>query len=409
MSKPLYSAVLLAVILFCQGAMAAGVVVSPAKKIYAPGDKLSVSYEVRPSKAVRLVRVEAGVDGQRPILKRSFRDWRAGKRSILKFNWTPPSPGRYTLYFNIDPGNRAGMQRRVTQRIVVREPARRMPPVAVTRPAPVAKSLAPSMVLKAPLAKSGGASGSSPSTTNQNCSPDLRVDRVEISPPYPRAQQDYRIKIWVLQFLPSGVTQSPAAFVAVRRAGHTTAIDSKYVQFAQNNSAVTPDFEWTRKEWNGESLEVYVQLDHQNKLHECREDNNEFVQPYTVYAKDQPMADLAFRDHVNFDHKNLVNRNVNLSAELINRGNAKAKPFWVEFVCDDDRDAHTKLTHRQRVTTAIPAGGVVAFNTHMRWSTPGMKVCIVALDKDDEVVESNEYNNEYIGVTLHVDEPPPVR
>ena len=57
----------------------------------------------------------------------------------------------------------------------------------------------------------------------------------------------------------------------------------------------------------------------------------------------------------------------------------------------------------------MAAGEVIAFNTHIRWSTPGMKVSIVTLDKDHEVVESNEHNNEYIGLTLHVDEPPPVQ
>jgi subtilase family serine protease len=172
---------------------------------------------------------------------------------------------------------------------------------------------------------------------------------------------------------------------------------------------VTPDFEWTRKDWGAEQLEVYIKLDHLNALQECNEGNNEFVVPYTVYAADQPMADLTVQGHMSFDTANLVNRNVNIRGTIVNRGNAAAGPFWVEFICDDDRDAHTKLTHRVRMNQSITGGGSAPLNTQIKWSTPGMKVCIMTLDKDDEVVESAESNNEYIGITVRVDEQPPVR
>lgn len=255
----------------------------------------------------------------------------------------------------------------------------------------------------------GQSGGSATSDQSSSCSPDLRVRRIEIDPPYPRAGQNYRIKIWVLQFLPSGMSESPQSFVAVRKAGHTTVIDSKYVQFATDSTAVRPSYEWTRSDWKPEALEVYVRLDHLNKLHECREDNNEFVHRFTVYAAHQPMADLAFRGHVHFETHNLVNRDVKLWGELVNQGNDETRPFWIDFDCDDDRDARTKLTHRVRVGNLMQPGSVLAFNTRMRWSTPGMKVCIVTLDKDGEVIESNESNNEYIGVTIRVDQPPPVK
>jgi len=128
-----------------------------------------------------------------------------------------------------------------------------------------------------------------------------------------------------------------------------------------------------------------------------------------VYAADQPMADLTVQGHMHFDTANLVNRNVNISGTIRNRGNASAGPFWVEFVCDDDRGTRTKLTHRVRIEQAIGSGASAPINTQIKWNTPGMKVCIMSLDTEGEVIESAEGNNDYIGITLHVDEQPAVR
>lgn len=278
-------------------------------------------------------------------------------------------------------------------------------------------SVAPGMTAPASAAAAraarhrAGSTGDSASAPAQptGCTPDLYVRRVEIDPPYPRAFQNYRIKIWAIQFYPDNLPEAPQSFVAVRLPGHTAVIDSQYVRIGESNSA-EPDFQWTRADSGAKNLEVYVRLDHSNTLQECNESNNEFVYPYTVYAENEPMADLQFRGHVRFPAHNLTNRDVDLSGELINQGNAESRPFWLEFDCDDDREAKTRLTHRMRVTSNIPPGGGVAvFNTRIRWTTPGLKVCLVRLDKDDEVIESNEKNNEYIGVSVRVDNPPPVQ
>lgn len=256
-------------------------------------------------------------------------------------------------------------------------------------------------------ASEGNASQPGPAA---NCSPDLYVRRVEIDPPYPRAFQNYRIKIWAHQSYPDSLAQAPQSFISVRLAGHTTVIDSKYENIGTRNSIVIPDFEWTRSDTGAKTLEVYVRLDHLDTLHECKENNNEFVYPFTVYAENEPMADLQFRGYVRFPAHNLTNRDVDLSGELVNQGNAESRPFWLEFDCQDDRDAGTRFTHRLRITSIIPpGGGAVTFNTRIRWATPGLKVCLVRLDKDDEVIESNENNNEYIGVSVRVDNPPPVQ
>jgi hypothetical protein len=258
-----------------------------------------------------------------------------------------------------------------------------------------------------PPASGGGSSGST--APPANCSPDLYVRRVEIDPPYPRAFQDYRIHVWALQLYPDSLPQAPESFVSVHLAGHSTAIDSQYVRFANGNTA-EPDFQWTRADTGAKSLELRVRMDHLNTLSECNEANNEFVYPYTVYAENEKMADLAFKGYVQFPMHNLVNRDVDLSGTLINKGNAESRPFWLEFDCDDDRDAGTRLKHRVRISSLIaPAGGMAAFNTRIRWSTPGMKVCMTRLDVDGEVIESDERNNEYVGVTVRVDNPPPVQ
>jgi hypothetical protein len=273
----------------------------------------------------------------------------------------------------------------------------------MTAPATVAAAKA--------LRNQAGGTGNSTNTPAQptGCTPDLYVRRVEIDPPYPRAFQNYRIKIWAIQFYPDNLPEAPQSFISVRLPGHTTVIDSQNVRIGKSNSA-EPDFQWTRSDTGAKNLEVYVRLDHLNTLHECNEGNNEFIYPYTVYAENEPMADLQFRGYVAYPAHNLVNRDVELSGELINKGNAESRPFWLEFDCDDDRDAGTKLTHRVRIPSIIPpAGGVVAFNTRMRWTTPGLKVCLARLDNDGEVIESNENNNEYIGVSVRVDNPPPVQ
>jgi hypothetical protein len=399
---------------------AAEIEIKPKRAVYVAGEPLVVSYAYSTTKTLRDIPVQGGAEGAKPMLEREF-SGRKGSSRTLRFRWTPPTPGNYTLYFDIDSANRLGLRHKVTRTIEVAGAPPVTAPVKVapvqrelTRPAPRAKPARlpqmppPRTVKPIPMAKTE-VQASSTIGQDQNCSPDLRVARVEVVPPHPRARQDYRIRIWVLQFLPSGVNQAPQSFVAVRRAGHATAIDSQYVQFANNNSLVNPDFEWTRKDWNAEQLEVYVGLDHLDALRECNEGNNEFVFPYTVYAADQPMADLAVQGHMSFDTANLVNRNVNIRGAIVNRGNATAGPFWVEFVCDDDRGAGTKLTHRVRVNQSIAGGGSASLNTQIKWSTPGMKVCIMTLDKGGEVVESAESNNEYIGITVHVDEPPPVR
>jgi hypothetical protein len=400
---------------------AMGIEIKPKQAVYAVGEPLVVSYAYQASRTLRNIPVQGGVEGAKAVLERKFGS-RKGSLRTLRFRWTPPAPGNYTLYFEIDSANRLGLRHRVTRTIEVAGAPLAMAPVKVApvqpkpaaRPAPHAEpallpQVAPPRTVTPMSTSTIGAQGSGGGGQNQNCTPDLRVERVEIAPPHPRARQDYRIRIWVLQFLPGGMNQAPQGFVAVRRAGHTTAIDSRYVQFANNNSLVTPDFEWTRKDWGAEQLEVYIKLDHLNALQECNEGNNEFVVPYTVYAADQPMADLTVQGHMSFDTANLVNRNVNIRGTIVNRGNAAAGPFWVEFICDDDRDAHTKLTHRVRMNQSITGGGSAPLNTQIKWSTPGMKVCIMTLDKDDEVVESAESNNEYIGITVRVDEQPPVR
>jgi hypothetical protein len=400
-------------------AVAKGIEIKPQQAAYVAGEPLVVSYAYQATKTLRNIPVQGGVQGAKAMLERRF-SGREGSSRTLRFRWTPPAPGTYTLYFDIDSANRLGLRQRVTRTIKVTGASPAKAPVQIQsaqpelpRPASPAKSAGlpqkPPPTVTTMSTATIGVQASGSTDQNQNCTPDLRVARVEIQPPHPRARQDYRIRIWVLQFLPNGVTQSPQAFVAARRAGHTTVIDSQYVQFANNNSLVNPDFEWTRKDWNAEQLEVYVKLDHLNAMQECNEGNNEFVFPYTVYAADQPMADLTVQGHMSFDTANLVNRNVNIRGAIANRGNATAGPFWVEFVCDDDRDAGTKLTHRVRVNQSIAGGGSVPLNTQIKWGTPGMKVCIMTLDKDGEVVESAESNNEYIGITVHVDEPPPVR
>jgi hypothetical protein len=281
-----------------------------------------------------------------------------------------------------------------------------------------ARPVAPEMTAPATVAAARAArnraddngSSTSPPGPAANCSPDLYVRRVEIDPPYPRAFQNYRIKIWAHQSYPDSLAEAPQSFISVRLAGHTTVIDSKYERIGTRNSLVMPDFDWTRSDAGAKNLEVYVHLDHSNTLHECNESNNEFVHPFTVYAENEPMADLQFRGYVHFPMHNLTNRDVDLSGELINQGNAESRPFWLEFDCQDDRDAGTRFTHRVRITSVIPpGGGVVAFNTRIRWTTPGLKVCLVRLDKDDEVIESNENNNEHIGVSVRVDNPPPVQ
>lgn len=396
--------VALLLFLLPQPLAAAGIGLSPEVAKYPPGKPVTASFTLEVPRSAKAVQVRGGVQGEKPLLNQVCRGWRAGSRQTLRFDWTPAAPGRYTLFFEIDPANRAGLRRRITRRVVVEGPR-------VTAPAPLRPSAA--MQRAAPRMQAAPAQVTATGTTagqsQENCTPDLRVSRVEISPPHPRARQEYRIRIWVLQFLPNGVSEPPPAFLAVRRAGHATAIDSRYVQFAQNNSAVTPDYEWTRSDYNPESLEVWVKLDHQNRLNECNEANNESFHPYRVYAHDQPMADLAFQGHVNFDTGNLVNRNVHLWGTVKNRGNAAAGPFWIEFTCDDDREDRTKQSHRVQVNRSVEGGASADFSTYMRWDTPGMKVCIVNLDPEDQVVESSESNNEYIGVTLHVDEPPPVR
>ncbi len=282
----------------------------------------------------------------------------------------------------------------------------------------VAGSVAPKMTAPANVGAaksarkqaSGNGSSTNPPGPASNCSPDLYVRRVEIDPPHPRAFQDYRIKIWAHQSYPDSLAEAPQSFISVRLPGHTTVIDSKYERIRTNNSLVIPDSEWIRSDTGAKNLEVHVRLDHSNTLHECNESNNEFVQPFTVYAENEPMADLQFRGYVRFPAHNLTNRDVELSGELINKGNAESRPFWLEFDCEDDRDAGTRFTHRVRITSIIPpGGGVVAFNTRIRWTKPGLKVCLVRLDKDDEVIESNENNNEYIGVSVRVDNPPPVQ
>jgi hypothetical protein len=399
---------------------AAEIEIKPQQAVYVVGEPLVVSYAYQATKTLRNIPVQGGVQGAKAMLERRF-SGREGSSRTLHFRWTPPAPGTYTLYFDIDSANRLGLRQRVTRTIEVTgvSPAAAPLQVAPVQPKLTTLPAAPAKPERLPQkppptvttmsTATVGVQASDSNDQDQNCTPDLRVARVEIQPPHPRARQDYRIRIWVLQFLPNGVTQSPQAFVAARRAGHTTVIDSQYVQFANNNSLVNPDFEWTRKDWNAEQLEVYVKLDHLNAMQECNEGNNEFVFPYTVYAADQPMADLTVQGHMSFDTANLVNRNVNIRGAIANRGNATAGPFWVEFVCDDDRDAGTKLTHRVRVNQSIAGGGSVPLNTQIKWGTPGMKVCIMTLDKDGEVVESAESNNEYIGITVHVDEPPPVR
>jgi hypothetical protein len=401
-------------------AIAAGIEIKPDKTVYAAGEQLVISYPYQATRTQRGIPVQGGVEGAKSLLQREFSS-REGRPRTLRFRWTPPAPGNYTLYFDIDSANRLGLRHRVTRTIKVTGASPALAPIQVppvqprltTRPASPAKPTRfpqkppPTVTTMSTAKVEAQASGTG--NQEQNCTPDLRVSRVEVVPPHPRVHQDYRIRIWVLQFLPNGVNQVPQAFVAVRRAGHNTAIDSKYVQFANNNSQVNPDFEWTRRDWNGEQLEVYVKLDHLNALQECNEGNNEFVFPYTVYAADQPMADLTVQGHMSFDTANLVNRNVNIWGTIVNRGNAAAGPFWVEFLCDDDRDAGTKLIHRVRINHSIAGGGSAPLNTQIKWSTPGMKVCIMTLDKDSEVVESAESNNEYIGTTVHIDEPPPVR
>jgi len=412
--------ILLMVIVWPFSVANAGIEIQPKQASYAAGEPLVISYAYRADKTLRGISFRAGIEGTEVLLERKFSS-RKGSLRTLRFRWTPPSPGRYRLYFEIDPSNSLGLRHRVMRTLVVggaqTDKARTVvAPVVpqLNKPVPrvrpdVKRRAAPQQTIKPIRATPMGMPGSITSGQNQNCTPDLRVDRVEIVPPHPRAHQDYRIRIWVLQFLPNGVSQAPQAFVAVRRAGHSSAIDSRYVQFANNNSMVNPDFEWTRKDWNANKLEVYVRLDHLDALQECNEANNEFVFPYTVYSADQPMAELAVQGHMSFDTANLVNRNVNISGTIRNRGNASAGPFWVEFVCDDDRSAGTKFTHRVRINQATSGGGAVSLNTQMKWNTPGMKVCIMTVDAEDEVVESAEGNNEYIGITIHVDEQPPVR
>lgn len=281
-----------------------------------------------------------------------------------------------------------------------------------------AGSVAPEMTAPATVAAAravrsraddNGGSTSAPVSV-ANCSPDLYVRRVEIDPPYPRAFQNYRIKIWAHQSYPDSLAEAPQSFISVRLPGHTTVIDSKYERIGTGNSLVIPDFEWVRSDTGAKNLELYVRLDHLDTLHECNESNNEFVHPFTIYAENEPMADLQFRGYVHFPMHNLTNRDVDLWGELINQGNAESRPFWLEFDCQDDRDAGTRFTHRVRITSIIPpGGGAVSFNTRIRWTTPGLKVCLVRLDKDDEVIESNENNNEHIGVSVRVDNPPPVQ
>lgn len=82
-------------------------------------------------RSAKAVQVRGGVQGEKPLLSRVYRDWRAGSRQALRFDWTPAAPGRYTLFIEIDPANRA----------------------------------------------------------------DLRVSRVKISPSHPCARQEYRIRV----------------------------------------------------------------------------------------------------------------------------------------------------------------------------------------------------------------------
>lgn len=266
----------------------------------------------------------------------------------------------------------------------------------------------PDVILTQPSNEQPSSEASQPAAQTPGCTPDLRVRRVEIDPPYPRAGQPYRIKVWALQFLPEG-QPAPESFVAVRLLGHTTAIDSQYASFADSDSYVTPDFSMSRTEWQAKSLEVYIRLDHRNAVRECREDNNEYTHRYTVYAADEPMANLAFKGYIKYKPGQLINRDVAMWGEIVNKGNGESRPFWLEFDCEDNRDAKTRKIHRMRVAQLIPAGGVIAFNTAMRWDNPGMKVCKVRLDPEDEVIESSEYDNEDTTLTLRIDTPPPVK
>ncbi len=247
--------------------------------------------------------------------------------------------------------------------------------------------------------------------------PDLIIDRFELIPQYATMSEPYQIKIWFKEY-PILVKSPRVKIVRKNIFAPALLINSREfsipTQWKSYNPGITISYDAEKQ------IDIKVQqkkrltitLDINNDIAEKNESNNTITHDYGLYPADTKLPDLMFYDHYikklaieskyyfksessNFQKR--VHEKVKIWGYVVNFGNATARPFKIKIKGDLNRDLNTKFTKTIHVKKQIKPNEIYTFYTYITWPTPGYKVCLFELDIDDEVIESNENNNDSVG------------
>jgi|GEM_PF-4077253 len=238
---------------------------------------------------------------------------------------------------------------------------------------------------------------------------DLAVEGIEIVPPYPRVGGDCQYRVWLQNY--RRLNTKPVGQLLqenIHNPGFNQKLRTFWIpqEWHPNEPAFVFDCRGTHP--NDPNLlqgryKVTVTLDTKNEVSEHIEHNNRFSTEYSLYRSDQRMADLSFEERNHYfesdspSNQRGSNQNVKIWGYIKNGGDATARPFTVDMECQIDREGpgwSNTFTKQIRIGRQIKPGEVHRFESNATWPVSGLKVCRFSLDSADDVIESNETNND---------------